>query len=206
MERKKKAKKICFSILAFIIIITVTFCVLLDKAADEYAYSDVRNALYSRINEIFVSNLSKHSDAIDGAFITQKENGDVRNVTVEAYKLDLFISDMINDTAICLDGSHDSFSFPVGNVFGIKLLSGRGPRIPFRVIPLGHVSASIDSEVTSSGINQSLYRVVLRINALAKLMSPFGGSEIEIKIEYALCEILIIGKVPDVYFNRDATP
>lgn len=206
MRRKKKAKTVVISAAVFIIIIIALFCVLLGKAADEFAAVDIKNALIERFNDIFIKNSAKHSDAVKSAFSVQTENGDVKNVTVEAYKLNIFISDIIADTAIYLENCRHSFYLPVGNAFGIRLLSGKGPRIPFTVIPLGSVSAYVDSSIVSSGINQNLYRVVLRINALAKLLSPFGDDEINIEMEYVLFEILIVGKVPELYFNRDATP
>ena len=206
LKRKKKAKKIIFAVGVFALLIISAFCVLLGKAADEYASGGIKNALIERFNDIFAENLEKHSDTLKSAFAAEKENGDVKSVTVETYKLNRFVSDMAADTAICIENCRHSFYLPIGNAFNMRLLSGIGPRIRFTVIPLGSVTAYIDSSMTSAGINQNLYRAVLRLNALVNLLSPFGSSEISIELEYVLCEILIVGKVPELYFSRDATP
>ncbi len=206
IKRKNKAKLVIASIVLLSVVLVSIFLFSLDKAADEYSYGYVRNALTLKLNAVFADNLKKHSNEMQNAFVTEKENGDVKSVTVEMYELNGFVADMITSSALCIENARDSFSLPIGNMLGIKAFSGVGAKMKFTVLPVGSVSARIDSETVSSGINQNLYRVVIRINAAVRLLYPFGDNDIELSLEYVLCEILIVGKIPEFYFNFDATP
>ena len=206
VKPKLKVKIMVFSIVVFVLLLVSAFFYLLGKTADEYARNSIKNELTLKLNNVFAENLKKHSAAINNAFVIHKENGDVKSVTVETYKLNSFVADMITDSALCIESSRDSFSLPIGNSFGLRILSGTGPKIRFTVIPVGSVSSVIDSRMVTSGINQNLYRVVIRINAAVRLLYPFGNYETEISLEYVICEILIVGKVPEFYFSRDAIP
>lgn len=89
--------------------------------------------------------------------------------------------------------------FPIGNLSGGALLTGRGPdiRIPVTVSPT--VMCEIENEFSENGINQTLHRIVAEVEIEVFALLPFATQKIPVETEYCLAETVIVGKVPDAY-------
>ena len=60
---------------------------------------------------------------------------------------------------------HARTSVALGTLVDPQLLTGFGPQIPFGVVSLGCVTAQVESQFSSAGINQTLYEVSVTICA-----------------------------------------
>ncbi len=94
-------------------------------------------------------------------------------------------------------------SIPLGTITGISFLSGKGPLIRVSFTPVGSVQSSFSSEFTSSGINQTLYRVNLILTSSIRLVMPGVSESISVSAEAVIAETIIAGEVPQVYTNVD---
>ena len=92
-------------------------------------------------------------------------------------------------------------SVPLGTVTGISFLSGKGPGIRVSFTPVGSVQSQFNSDIQASGINQSLYRVNLKLTASVRLILPGVSETIQVSAEAAIAESIIVGDVPEVYTN-----
>ena len=92
-------------------------------------------------------------------------------------------------------------SIPIGTITGLTFLSGKGPSIHISFTPAGSVQSQFSSEFTSSGINQTLYRVNLKLTASVQLVMPGVYQSISVTAEAAIAENIIVGEVPEVYTN-----
>lgn len=90
-------------------------------------------------------------------------------------------------------------SIPVGTVSGISMLSGWGPKINVTFSPVGSVTSEFRSEFTSTGINQTLYRVYIRLTSTVSIVLPGLNATSTVLYEAAIIESVIIGDVPQVY-------
>ncbi len=90
---------------------------------------------------------------------------------------------------------------PLGTITGIAFLSGRGPLLHVSFTPVGSVQSAYSSEFVSAGINQTLYRVNLRLTSSVKLILPGFTETINVHAEAAICESVLVGEVPQVYTN-----
>lgn len=97
------------------------------------------------------------------------------------------------------DIKEQNFSIPLGTLIGWNFLSGRGPRIPFRVIPTSSVTADIASELTESGINQTLHSILLTVEVKVSAIIPGYSSSVSVENEICIAQTVIVGKVPDSY-------
>ena len=89
----------------------------------------------------------------------------------------------------------------LGTITGISFLSGKGPAIHVSYTPAGSVQSQFSSEFTSSGINQTLYRVNIKLTASIQLVMPGIYELIRVSTEAAIAENIIAGEVPQVYTN-----
>ena len=89
----------------------------------------------------------------------------------------------------------------MGSFTGIKLLSGRGPGINIQISSIGNVETDLRSEFTEQGINQTLHRVYLQVDCEVSILTPFKDIDKKISNQVLLLENVIIGTVPNTYYN-----
>ena len=137
------------------------------------------------------------------SLITAYDNGEkVYMIQADTRQMNMLASDCCAaaQTRIAAMGEQ-GVSVPLGTVSGITYLSGRGPGIRVMFTPVGSVESDFDSELVSSGINQSLYRVNIRLTSTIRLIMPGVSHSIEVSAKAAIAESIIVGEVPQVYTN-----
>lgn len=82
-------------------------------------------------------------------------------------------------------------------------MAGRGPGIKIRISSIGNVETDLKSEFTSQGINQTLHRVYLEVKCKVNILTPFQNIEKEITNQVLLVENVIVGRIPDTYYNLE---
>lgn len=95
------------------------------------------------------------------------------------------------------------YEFQCGSFTGLKLLSGRGPGVKIRISPIGDVETDLRSEFTAQGINQTLHRVYLQVICNVNILTPFEDIERKITNQVLLVENVIVGKIPDTFYNLE---
>ncbi|MBR2967515.1 MAG: sporulation protein YunB [Clostridia bacterium] len=92
---------------------------------------------------------------------------------------------------------------PLGSLSGITLLAGRGPNVYVKVFPVGAASAEFSSEFVSAGINQTRHKIILTVTADIKVVMPSMNNVVKTQTQILMCENIIVGKVPDTYFDMN---
>ena len=90
-----------------------------------------------------------------------------------------------------------------GSFTGFKLLSGKGPGVPIRISSIGNVETDLRSEFTSQGINQTLHRVYLQVECNVSILTPYEDITEKIKNQVLIAENVIVGKIPNTYYNLE---
>jgi len=90
-----------------------------------------------------------------------------------------------------------------GSFTGFKLLAGRGPKVKIQISPIGNVETDLRSEFKSQGINQTLHRVYLEVKCKINILTPFQDIEKEITNQVLLVENVIVGHIPQTYYNLE---
>ena len=78
-------------------------------------------------------------------------------------------------------------------VHGIKIV----------VSSIGNVETDLRSEFIAQGINQTFHRVYLQIKCEIKILTPFNIITQSIDNQVLLLENVIVGHVPNTYYNLD---
>ena len=90
-----------------------------------------------------------------------------------------------------------------GSFTGFKLLSGKGPGVKIQIVPIGEVETNLKSEFKAQGINQTLHRIYLEVKSRIEILTPFHNIEKEITNQVLLAENIIVGHIPESYYNLD---
>jgi sporulation protein YunB len=97
--------------------------------------------------------------------------------------------------------SPQTVQLPLGQVFGLKALSGFGPNLPVKLYSLGIVESSITDSFDVAGINQIRHRININIKALVKIVVPLVYQHVQIDTRVLLTEAIVMGQVPNIYVN-----
>ncbi len=83
----------------------------------------------------------------------------------------------------------------------LPFLAGVGPEVNFKFTPVGSVESEYTSSLSTAGINQTLYKINMKINATVSLILPNEVRTLDVVAHASLAETVIVGTVPEVYTN-----
>ena len=124
-------------------------------------------------------------------------NMNVINVNKVSSEIAIKLQEKLNES------DENQIKISMGSLTGNKILAGRGPKIHVKLELMGNVQTSIKSEIKEVGINQSLHKIYLSINSQMSIISPYKDTDEEITTEVLLAESVIIGKIPETYYDLD---
>ena len=78
-------------------------------------------------------------------------------------------------------------------------------------MPLGYVKSQLKSEFSEAGINQTLHKITLNVNATVTAIIPGNTTKFDVSLNYIICDTVIVGNIPNGYTyitgdNRDIIP
>ena len=140
----------------------------------------------------------------DLIFIEKDSNGNIAMVKSNVITL----NEIISDVAVKIQNSFDELEtkdvyINIGSFTGVKLFAGYGPRVKFQIVPIGSIDTNFISELSAAGINQTLHRIYLDVRCKVKILTPFESVEEEIVNQVILAENVIVGTIPDTYYNLE---
>ncbi len=96
-------------------------------------------------------------------------------------------------------------SVPVGMALGLDTLAYFGPRISFRLSPVGNALVDYESKFESVGINQVHFEVWLTVESTIRIINPVQSSSVTVTRDVSLVDTMVSGAVPDTYLNMEDT-
>ena len=133
--------------------------------------------------------------------VIRNSEGEVRVMQAHTDKINLLarqISARANENIKNAQLEH--VAIPIGAFTGSMLLSGLGPEIQIKVVPITNINCDYISEFSSAGVNQTLHKIYVNLRASIQLVIP-TIKEIEVNSKVLVSECLIVGKIPATYLN-----
>ncbi len=96
-----------------------------------------------------------------------------------------------------------ALGIPFGSVLLPTLLSGRGGRLPVRIVSLRNVNAEFESRFSQAGINQTLHRLELAVSVDLLLLTPAGFLESRVSTTVPVAQTVIVGGVPNLLMTGE---
>lgn len=136
--------------------------------------------------------------------IEKDESGRIKMIKSNIIPVNEIISDVAVKIQNELNKTQDGEVFiRLGTLTGSKFLSGRGPKVNFKIATIGNVETDLKSEFSSAGINQTLHRIYLQVKCKVIVLTPFSSIEEEITNQVLLAEAVIVGDIPSTYYNLE---
>lgn len=169
----------------------------------EIAAAQVRNTMTTVVENAVTAGLAaRQVSYADFVTIQRDEGGAITALTTDMARMNLLRTEL---TAAILDALEEvdvsDVQVPLGSLFDLEPLWAKGPALKARAMTVGTVRAEFDSQLTSAGVNQTLHRIWMEVDAPMTLLLP--GGEVEVALDTRLCvaETVIVGQVPDTYLQ-----
>lgn len=183
--------------MAFFVFLIIFFRTLRPGLAD-YA----ENLIQYRVTMVMEQAVSDavSENAADISALETLADGSAAALTTDSAAAERIRSAAVENTYRQLaDLEEAHLTVPLGTLLDPQYLSGIGPRIPVGVVGLSSVSASVQSEFTASGVNQTKYGMNLELQTQVSLHALWCSRTVEVTNTYPLAEIILVGDVPSVY-------
>lgn len=199
-------KLVCVCLALF----TGIFCLFETKArdlvhnlVDNELEIHAMNAIDSAVGEV----LKEISVDYDNLIITNTDNqGKVTSLQTNTAEINVLKSEISLKITEYIRQEHKTkVGVPAGAFTGIVLLSSIGPDIYVSLRLGGSVTTTIKSEFTSAGINQTIHRIYLVVDADISLTCPIIWYETNFITEYELCQTVIVGNTPQMFADISRT-
>ena len=196
-------KKIFVFAFVVAVLLSAVFVMLylknIDESVNMYSENYISNLIVKTLYETLDEYLSlKGIDYFDVVKIDKDINGNVKTLTIDSGMLNKIRS----ETTVILTEKLENlcmkdFNIPIGNVISSRILSGMGPKIKIKIIPLGFVSSEMKNEFYSVGINQSKHNISIIYNFTLSVLAPFSSASTTHSATITIAESIIIGDVPN---------
>lgn len=174
---------------------------VVQRWAEQRGVNIATRAINNAIQAIMVTGI----DSAELVHFQKDQGGRIVGVGFEWGKINNIVSNLTNRIQSAINTTaNEEIPVPLGQLTGVAFLSGLGPRIPVRIIPVGAVSTTPKIEFMEKGINQTFYRIYLDVKTTVRIVVPMVRSDVQITSSIPIVEQWIVGEVPQVYLNWNA--
>lgn len=192
-------------VLIFLTVLSLLFRQLLAPVADELMAAQVNNEASDAVNVAIDRQIAAGELSYDKLVTIEKDAlGNVTAIRSNMTEINRLKTGILLRIDEQLEGfSVEQLGVPAGSIFLPELFSGRGPKIPIRVLAVRASDANFRNEFSSAGINQTLHRIMLDIRVDVTILTWTGTREVTVDSSVAVAETVIVGTVPSTYFGMN---
>lgn len=161
-----------------------------------------KSMIVQTINEVvrikFLEDI-KSTDLLD---IKKDGNGKITSIQADS----IAMTELSYDLAARIQSEikkikEEKVVIPLGTILNNQILSQTGPRFRLKVQPLGTSKVSFQTQFEEAGINQTKYKIYLKVESQAKVLVPFSTRNIEVETILLVAEVIVVGDVPQTYIR-----
>ena len=200
------------SILTVVLLLTVGLTLLLRlrlaPMAEQLIVTQVDNQASDAINAAIDEQITSGEIDYDRMISVEKDaKGNVNALHTNITEINRLKTSILKRVDEKLENlSMEELSLRIGSVLLPELLSGRGPKIPVRVLAVRTSDAVFRSSFESAGINQTKHSIMIDIHVVITILTWAGTQEIAVDSSVVAAETVIVGTVPTTYFGMEELP
>lgn len=200
----RNKKKLELTLIILLIISVVIFILEAIYPIFQKVCEDQAQAIATKISNDEATKVMANYNYNKLVDIEKDEVGNINMVKTNIISINEITSSIANNIVKALEAYEDDIIYiRMGSFTGSKILSGMGPSIPIKIASVGSVSTNLESEFTSTGINQTLHRIYLEVTCSVTILTPFKNIGKDVVNQVLLAESVIVGNVPDGYYNLE---
>lgn len=204
MRRKFNCYLIRLLLLAFIILVTLALLrSRVYPVLRSLAETQVKNTASDLINDAIAEQIATGNIQYDRIVYFEKDlNGRITALKTnigEINRLKTDVLNIINDEILSTDES--SLGVALGSLFLPEFLSGKGPKLPVRILVIRNSEADFYSDFSEAGINQTLHKLNMEVFLDVTVLVLGTTTEFTISSHMVVAETVIVGDVPETYLK-----
>ena len=206
---RKKKKNIFYRIAAVILAVLMLAVLILrflnsklDVIVADMVEEGLKNTITKIINESVAQGM-RERDYRDILSVSYSSDGKVRSMVADSVKINLLCADVGARISEKLDELTRFYvEVDVADVLDDVIVLGKFPHtFCADVVPVGGIETDIESEFLSAGINQTNYRLNLKVDVGITAVMLISTATIDVSTSVSIAEMLIVGDVPTVYWG-----
>lgn len=167
------------------------------------AETQVKNTASDLINDAIAEQIAAGNIRYDRIVYFEKDlNGRITALKTnigEINRLKTDVLNIINDEILSTDES--SLGVALGSLFLPEFLSGKGPKLPVRILVIRNSEADFYSDFSEAGINQTLHKLNMEVFLDVTILVLGSTTEFTISSHMVVAETVIVGDVPETYLQ-----
>lgn len=200
---RRRLIKPLFILVVFFCVCVWYYMLVLVPIIKTYCSAKINSITEQALN-VAVSNVINSTINYDNIMsISYTQSGEINYITANQYMINTITREIIKDANERIKALNDEYiQIPIGTLTGVAIFNGRGAQVKLSASPVAIIGSSFDSNFISVGINNTLHKIYLNISARVDVNLPIKKQTINVNQQVLLCESVIVGKVPNVYFNN----
>ena len=167
------------------------------------AETQVKNTASDLINDAIAEQIAAGNIQYDRIVYFEKDlNGRITALKTnigEINRLKTDVLNIINDEILSTDES--SLGVAIGSLFLPEFLSGKGPKLPVKILVIRNSEADFYSNFSAAGINQTLHKLNMEVFLDVTVLVLGSTAEFTISSHMVVAETVIVGDVPETYLQ-----
>lgn len=166
------------------------------------AISEIRSRSITTqaINNTIRTKIKRDINYNDLIFVKYDNEGKVALMQANTILMNNIAAEVAIEVQEQLKGiSESTIKVPLSNAFNTQLINL--PSVNVQIVPQGSVAVDFATEFESSGINQTRHRIYIIVVTDIKMIVPLVEETLRITTNIPIAETIIIGDVPEQYFN-----
>lgn len=205
----KKQKRVRRFIIFLIILVLIAMGILLyfnnivNPIIVSISESKIK-MMTSRAVNTTISEILSNNDIYDELVtITTDSQGKISMIQANAVQVNNLSKEISKQALSRVESiGEQGIAIPLGTFSGMPLFAGKGPDVFIKVSPVGTLDCLFRSEFVEAGINQTLHRIYIDVTTSVNLILPIFDDVVKTYTQVMVCESVIIGEVPEFYFNN----
>ena len=205
MKRKKRKKRLWLALPVLTLLALALAWLRLAPAIEDLAAAQVTDEASDLIAEAITAQMELEDISYDRLIMLEKDaKGQILALRTDMNQLNRLRNetlDIINRRI--LDEGETELGVPLGSVLLPSLLSGKGPRLPVRVLTVSNSDAEFQSSFQAAGINQTMHRITMQVVMNVTLLTPAGTRALRVDSGVVVAETILIGQVPSTVIQTE---
>ena len=208
LEQRNRLRRSFAIILVLTVGLTLLFRLRLAPMAERLMATQVDNQASDAINAAIDEQIAAGEIDYSRMITVEKDaQGNVTALRTNIAEINRLKTSVLQRVDARLQNlSMEELGVPIGSIVLPELLSGRGPKIPVRVLAVRTSDAVFRSSFTGAGINQTKHSITIDVHVVITILTWTGTQEISVDSAVVAAETVIVGTVPTTYFGMEELP
>lgn len=202
-----RLKRVAFMPLFFLAALLLFFssaALFLKDLSTQIAVSDASDIVTVRINKAIADIMNSGSYEGD-YFVSFEKNtsGEVTAISANMARINALSAEILDKVVGVTENHSLTVEIPIGNLTGVSLLMGRGPKVPVQIIVLTSSRVEFNNSIVTAGINQTKHQINLEVIVDIDILIPWATESAQVLTEVLIADTIVVGKVPETYLNME---